>query len=1091
MKKISLLTLSVLASLVLGCVKDRPITYIPDPDRDLMEKQSFTGANESPAFWAYKVTVDKTSGSGFTFTGFQSEMKVGYFDFTRDQLRFLNANVNYTDTNNIQLSPEVLNEWSVTHSDRRLAEQDGYTTNREEENNYLGWDKKRFFKVDWEKANISEAASFPFTVDFASTYMCWTKRSSELLDDSREITDEHISFVIRVDYQQNSICTYVYGDLRRQARGDFTFSVDYKYSFKRIPKEGSPTYRPFKYSGEDDLLEKKYGYFQTVLEGRAEDNRYENTFFMNRWDPTKKHDIYFAPDFPEKYKPVFYETICHANRLFARNGLSNYPIVEQSCRELADAEGNPLKDMTCTSGLCFDLKENDGSKKFGDLRYSFFKIIEDLERGPFGYGPSDANPFTGEIISANTMIWTGFLKYYLNVLKMNSEREQETIPVVGEDGNVAVDENGNVKYAPNPNYRYSSSTLFNKMKLHHLGSNISDWTSTSRYLDVNSQTRPEFEYLLSQMTYGYPGWNAFTSHKNFPGLMDNPQSFQAPKYDERLFKLSSFEDIQSSARALNLPDIDIMSDRLSKAKAIAEDYLLGESYGIRSPRDSLVYPYSEVLVNASGMFALNLSAEEIERRIMVQVALHEFGHNLGLRHNFYGSVDEKNFRKSADGSYQSKSSSVMEYLDMRDEVVGLPEYEAYDEAALVYAYSNGSKDISREKNTLYLYCTDEHAILNALCNRHDSGTTPSEIIKSMIERYDERYFLMNKRFDRAYWDTSQYYSYVFSTMHSMKKVLMMWRTSMRESYISKKLDSSGKSYGPDKKMQILEDIETDLRQAIKLTIAFYDSVLQQESSERSWLSKYNEQSGAVEEIGILYDKVFAMLFLMGDDPILYNPNHYLGKASFVTYLNDYGYKEMVDKILENSLSVRPDMEPWFFGFAKMLYARNATNVYNLSDNALVEKIAFRCYTPGGFQSRFGMDVSNYVHEGSSKTDILDTDLIPMEQFANEVTDPYFKDNNGYLGVTKYNGNYFVASSVKNPYAYSMIEIMVRGTLKNEDSAGLAKSDIYQSYLMYNYFLNSVIPQQCDDGGSYAPRSVSVPRASEPAPALTPVTASGI
>lgn len=1091
MKTLMRLTGLIAVVLLSACVKDRPITYVPDPDQDLMVKSSFTGTPDDAAFWAYKVTVDRTSANGgFTFTGFQSDMKIGYFDFTRDQLRFLNANVTYTDPNNKQASPEVLNEWAITHSDRRLSESDGYTTNREEENDYIGWDQKRFFKVDWEKANISEAASFPFTMDIASTFLCWQKKSSELLDDSREITDEHISFIIRVDYQQNSICTYFAGDIRRQVRGDYVFSVDYKYSFKRMPKEGSPTYQPFKYSGEDDPLERKYGYFQTVLEGRASDNRYKNTFFMNRWDPKKKHDIYFAQDFPEKYKPIFYETICHANRTFAKNGLSNYPITNQSCRELADAEGNPLKDMTCTEGLCFDLKENDGTKKFGDLRYSFFKIIEELEAGPFGYGPSDANPFTGEIIAANTMIWTGYLKYYLNILKMNAERMPENVPALGQDGNVMVDESGEVITAKNPKYRYATSTLFNKMKVRHLGNDIDAWTATSSYLDVDSETRPEFEFLLSRMTYGYPGWNAFTSHTSYPGLTANSQATQLPQMDERLLQLSSVESVKNAAAALNLRDIETMNLRLDEAKKIAQDVLMSQTQGVANPRDSLIYPYSEVLVNAAGMFALNLPAEEIERRIMVAVALHEFGHNLGLRHNFYGSVDAKNFRKNADGSLQSKSSSVMEYLDMRDEVVGLPAYEAYDEAALTYAYSGGAKDLSETNDTLYLYCTDEHTILNALCNRHDSGTTPSEIVKSLIERYDERYFIMNERLDRAYWNTSSYYSYAFGTMFNLKKILMMWRTSMRESYISEKLNASGKSYGPDQKRKILADIEIDLKQAIKLSIAFYDAVLQQERGERSWLTRYNEDSGAVERIGILYDKIFAMMFFMGDDPISYNPNHYLARSSFVTYLNEYGYKQMVDKILEGTLSIRSDMEPWFFGYAKMLYARNATSVYNLSDISFIEKIAFRCYTPNGFSQRFGINISQYMREGSSVADNLDTVFIPLERFQGEISDPYFEDNNGYLGITKFNGNYYVASSVKNSYAYSMINEMVRTDLKNENSVGLAKADIHESFLMYNYFLNSVIPQQCDDGGSQS--GVGVPVSAEAPPAnLTPVPVTDI
>lgn len=1076
-KKFTLATL--LASVAVGCVKDRPITYVPDPEGDRMLKASFTGTEGDPAYWAYKVTVARTSANdGFTFTGFQSDMKVGYFEFTRDKLKFLNANVSNRNQANIQASPEVLNEWDVTHTENRLAESDGYTTNREEENNYISWREKNYFKLSWENANITEAASFPFSIDIATNFMCWQKRSSELLEDSREITPEHISFTIRVDYQQNSICAWIWGEARRMVRGDYVFSVDYKYSFRRIPRTGNPDYQPYRYTGEDDPLERKYGYFQTVLEERAEDNRYRNVFFMNRWDPNKKHDIYFAEDFPEKYKPVFYETICHANRVFAKHGLSDYPITEQSCRELADA--GQVQNYTCNRGICFDLKENTG-QKFGDLRYSFFKVIEELEQGPFGYGPSDANPFTGEIISANSMVWTGLLKYYLRILKTNADRMNPTIE--NEDGQVVA----------NPNYRYERSTLLQKMKVALEEEDHTQWTATSRYVDVDAESRPEFEYLLTKMTYGYPGYNSFARRSNYPGLLENPQSYQQPEADSRILDLSGFAQIQSTADRLNIPERERMMNRLDEAKRLAEEVIRSQSYGMTSIRDSVVYPYMDVLVNAAGMFFNGMSEEEVERRIMVQVALHEFGHNLGLRHNFYGSFDAKNFRKAEHGQLLSKSSSVMDYLDMRDEVVGLPEYEAYDEAALVFAYSNGRKDLSNENNINYMYCTDEHTVLNALCNRHDSGTTPSEVVKSLIERYDERYLYINYRFDRAYWNTNGYAAYVFNTMFQLKKPLMMWRTAFRSNYISEKLNESGRVYTQPELNRITEDIEIDIRQAIKLSIAFYDSVLQQSASVRPWQTIYHEESGAIERLGIIYDKIFAMLFLMGDFGFAYNPNHYLGKASYLTYLNMYGYQDMVEKILENTLTVRVDMEPWFIGLGRILYAINATNYYNRdTDLSLIEKVGVRCYTPSGLRARFGIDPNNFVRDGAVAGDELDTDVVSLENYADRVTDPYYRGSNEYLGITRINGNYYVASSTKNKYAYTIIDNMRRRDHNNENPLGVAKFDVQETYLLYNLFTNFYVPQTCDDGsGVVAPAQGAAAEEPEAPAGITPVGSEGI
>ena len=77
----------VLSILISGCVKDRPITHKPDAENDLRDKVLYTGSSADPAFWAYKVTVVNTSANdGFVFTGYQSKMKVGYFDFSRKKL---------------------------------------------------------------------------------------------------------------------------------------------------------------------------------------------------------------------------------------------------------------------------------------------------------------------------------------------------------------------------------------------------------------------------------------------------------------------------------------------------------------------------------------------------------------------------------------------------------------------------------------------------------------------------------------------------------------------------------------------------------------------------------------------------------------------------------------------------------------------------------------------------------------------------------------------------------------------------------------------------------------------------------------------
>ena len=383
-----------------------------------MFKETFSGTSKKPKYWMYKVTVVDTSfgdDAWWVFEGLQSETKVGYFEFTRDKLKFNNIVTRQTlekpDTAS-QGVHELINEWDIKHSEYRLAEVDGYTTNREEENKYINWDQKRFFTVDWSKADISEANTFPW-FDFSYTKDCWKKQASYVIDSSREIKRNYINFIVAVDYEQKPFCSLDSFNLKRWSQGNFVTTVHYKYSFKKVddPRLKNESYTPYVYTGEQDPLLKKYGYFRTVRPAIAEDKRDKNIFYMNRWNPNKKHIFYFSADYPEKYKDIAHGVICHTNKLLAQHKLNDYP-VDGKCKE----DGSVLPDLeeACSKGICFELRDNTG-QEFGDIRYSFFHMLQ-TDIPVFGYGPSDAHPATGEIISGNVITSIHLLDFYLKYL---------------------------------------------------------------------------------------------------------------------------------------------------------------------------------------------------------------------------------------------------------------------------------------------------------------------------------------------------------------------------------------------------------------------------------------------------------------------------------------------------------------------------------------------------------------------------------------------------------------------------------------------------------------------------------------------------
>lgn len=96
-------------------------------------------------------------------------------------------------------------------------------------------------------------------------------------------------------------------------------------------------------------------------------------------------------------------------------------------------------------------------------------------------------------------------------------------------------------------------------------------------------------------------------------------------------------------------------------------------------------------------------------RLMRGIMCHEFGHNLGLRHNFGGSADKRNL------AGDMVTTSVMDYVDhARSDSAMRP--GPYDKAAIAFGYGGKAPD-----GVDFLFLTDADAESHPLANRHDLG----------------------------------------------------------------------------------------------------------------------------------------------------------------------------------------------------------------------------------------------------------------------------------------------------------------------------------------------------------------------------------
>ena len=174
-----------------------------------------------------------------------------------------------------------------------------------------------------------------------------------------------------------------------------------------------------------------------------------------------------------------------------------------------------------------------------------------------------------------------------------------------------------------------------------------------------------------------------------------------------------------------------------------------------------------------------------------QVMWHEFGHAMGLTHNFMGSLDQTNFPvqlgptgapvldSNGNPRYKLYPSSVMEYNARPDRVFWGAGWGPYDQGAIGWMYGNNGSTPSAGTGTAlgvsgqvsptspwndpygwrsngteiqYLVCNETQEKYTPLCREDDIGITPSEITANDIDNYEWQYQWRNFRQFQKIWD---------------------------------------------------------------------------------------------------------------------------------------------------------------------------------------------------------------------------------------------------------------------------------------------------------------------------------------------------
>ncbi|MGE0615828.1 MAG: zinc-dependent metalloprotease, partial [Bacteriovoracia bacterium] len=425
------------------------------------------------------------------------------------------------------------------------------------------------------------------------------------------------------------------------------------------------------------------------------------------------------------------------------------------------------------------------STRIGDLRTNAHVLVEDpIAGGLLGYGPTIADPLTGEIIHGRVVMYYGNLVKYIKLTydDIVAERRREAGAPPAQPPVDAPKEEP--KEEPK-----DDAGLLMALKATPAASGLD---AEVRKLTLESATdlrdKPRQKMNLGQMRE-----------------LVRAQGYDMTRIQERYrIAQAKANDAGKAEDLLPISEVNEKADRLSTlsehcgypGEMANFQGAVGSAIDDVLPKGELK-PWEE-LTDAEKV--------QITRLILpttwVPTLIHELGHNLGLRHNFAGSMDKANHYTAKETEKLGLKrimpySSMMEYPNK--EINALQVMGKYDIAALRFGYTRTVEQLDIERDadgkpkvddegeyviktakndageevpvtvsvavpgtlaelkaktdpkltfTNYEYCTDEGVGANPTCNRFDEGTTMAEVAQNLIDSYDEMYTRRNFRSGR-------------------------------------------------------------------------------------------------------------------------------------------------------------------------------------------------------------------------------------------------------------------------------------------------------------------------------------------------------
>lgn len=475
-----------------------------------------------------------------------------------------------------------------------------------------------------------------------------------------------------------------------------------------------------------------------------------------------------------------------------------------------DANNNPVKPP--------QIKWNSKPVRRGDPRY--FKInytAKNSDGGWLGLGNPHADPLTGQIIFATSHIYVGpekrsYISFVYDYLKSKAGVYDGTLLIqtgkkFSKMDPKAFTSGGSMLQAKDkiltmlPDTAYKGGSLLESITENNYQVN---WVTDYLFGAVSNGLSGSYNLVLEQNTNleRFQEYSQMFTDPNYYTSLLTGNFEQAKEHD---LKLSDGHDIVSiTAEGL----ANLIETECPEIKALGETITVMEiSYGVDE----------EMITNC---------ATRAMKRSILTTTVHEFGHNFGLDHNFYGSADADNhideeFINDTYGEWALKSyylneltvgsSSIMDYVS--DNNPPSPLAGPYDVAAIRFSHTGRIEtkdgemvsvvtDVRRDakievsvpievalqksgkKSKTYLYCDDWGAVtgFDPMCARHDRGTTPIEVVENIIQDYKQFIKQTEFRFNKVYAHNEfsrarAAHSYFYS---QLRKFYIQWRIHLTE-----------------------------------------------------------------------------------------------------------------------------------------------------------------------------------------------------------------------------------------------------------------------------------------------------------------------